>query len=96
MLITAHAKFFGASLYASTHHQPVPWLKNMQWAWDTRAGHSTHKYWDVFGQTEEKFVEVKCQKMKNGICNDTVHTLFAYDVHILHEQLKQTFYHLYL
>lgn len=60
MLIAAHAKFLGASLYASTHHQSVPWLKHMQWAWDTRVGHSTHKDWDVFGQTEERFVGVKC------------------------------------
>lgn len=51
MLIAAHAKFLGASLYTSAHHQPVAWLKNMQWAWDTGVGHSTHKDWDVFGQT---------------------------------------------
>lgn len=54
MLIAAHAKLFGASLHATTHHESVPRLKDVEWAGNSRIGHSANKYRDVLCKTENR------------------------------------------
>lgn len=59
MLIAAHAKFLGASLHAAAHHQPVPRLKNVQGAGDSRVGHRANKYGDVLSKTAKEEIEAR-------------------------------------
>ncbi len=57
MLIAAHAKLFGASLHAATHHQPIPRLEDVQRAGHSRVGHGANEYRDVLSKTTKEETE---------------------------------------